>query len=54
MLDEAVGKYVKLNNIDQPRPNFVYFDVPANRVVVIRMITRSDMTADYTIDLARK
>ncbi len=37
VLDEKMGRYVKLNNIEQPRPNFVYFGVPEGRIVVVRM-----------------
>ena len=37
VLDEKMGRYVKLNNIEQPRPNFVYFGVPEKRVVVVTM-----------------
>ncbi|HSV98244.1 MAG TPA: hypothetical protein VLM75_15075 [Spirochaetota bacterium] len=36
-LDEKSEKYVKLNNIHQPRPNFVYFGLPEKRIVVITL-----------------
>jgi hypothetical protein len=35
VLDEKQEKYVKVNNIDQPRPNFVYFGASADRVVLV-------------------
>ncbi|HOW81945.1 MAG TPA: hypothetical protein PK573_05250 [Spirochaetota bacterium] len=54
VLDESEGKYYKLNNIDQPRPNFVYFDLPGDRVVIITMVTGKDLEATFSIDLARK
>ncbi|HOO70932.1 MAG TPA: hypothetical protein PK926_04145 [Spirochaetota bacterium] len=54
ILDETEGKYIKLNNIDQPRPNYYYFDVPEERVVVITMITLPDLTATFSIEHARK
>lgn len=37
VLDEKSEKYVKLNNIHQPRPNFVYFGLPEKRIVVITL-----------------
>jgi len=41
VLDTRAGRYVKLNNIDQPRPNFVYFEVPSGRVVAVTLVTDS-------------
>ncbi len=35
VLDEKMEKYIKLNNIDQPKPGFIYFGVPENRIVII-------------------
>ncbi len=37
VLDEKSEKYVKLNNILQPRPNFVYFGLPEKRIAVITL-----------------
>lgn len=37
VLDERQGKYVKLNNVEQPRPSFIYFDLPEARIVVVTM-----------------
>ncbi len=50
VLDEKAGKYVKLNNIDQPRPNFVYVEVPAERVVKIT-VTVIRGAARYTVTI---
>jgi hypothetical protein len=36
-LDEKKGQYVKLNNIEQPKPDFVYFDLPADKVAIITL-----------------
>ncbi len=38
VLDETQGKYVKVNNIYQPKPAFTYFDIPADRIVKITII----------------
>lgn len=37
VLDEKKMKYVKLNNIDQPKPNFLYFNLPYDSVAVITL-----------------
>lgn len=34
-LDEKKGKYIKLNNIEQPKPHYVYFDLLDGQVVNI-------------------
>jgi hypothetical protein len=36
-LDGKKGKYVKLNNIDQPKPAFVYFTIPGEKAVTITL-----------------
>jgi hypothetical protein len=37
VLVEKKKKYVKLNNIDQPKPHFLYFTLPRESTVVITM-----------------
>ena len=54
VLDEREGRYVKLNNVDQPKPNFIYFDVPEKRVVVLTMTANRDGTARFTVSLEKK
>jgi hypothetical protein len=41
VLDERSGKYSKLNNIEQPRPNFFYFEVPDDKIVVVTLVNDS-------------
>jgi len=53
VLDERAGRYTKLNNIQQPRPNFFYFNVPADRVVVITARSGEDNATYYTVDFER-
>ncbi len=54
VLDQKTSRYIKLNNIEQPKPNFVYFDVPEKKIVVIEMKTMKDGTAEVIIDFERK
>jgi len=54
VLDQKSSRYIKLNNIEQPKPNFIYFDVPEKKIVVIEMKTMKDGTAEVKIDFERK
>lgn len=54
VLDRKTSSYIKLNNIDQPKPSFFYFDLPENRIVTIEMKTMNDGQAEYTVDFVRK
>ncbi len=49
VLDEKKGRYIKLNNISQPKPNFIYFNVPEKGTVIIKMKTSRGNHADYTV-----
>ena len=54
VLDQKTGRYIKLNNIEQPKPNFVYFDLPEDRIVIIEMKTLGDGTSEFVIDYERR
>ena len=54
VLDEKKGKYVKLNNIDQPKPNFIYFDIVEDKIVLIEMNSDEKGNAEYEIEFERK
>jgi hypothetical protein len=53
VLDQKSSRYVKLNNIEQPKPNFYYFDLPEERIVTIEMKTLKDGKAAYRLDFDR-
>jgi hypothetical protein len=38
ILDEKKGEYVKLNNIEQPKPDFTYFELPADATAAITLM----------------
>jgi hypothetical protein len=54
VLDEKAGRYVKLNNIEQPKPNYFYFDMPERRMVIVRLKAAKDGTAGFDVELERK
>ncbi len=37
VLNEKKGKYLKLNNIEQPKPDYIYFDLPEDKIAVITL-----------------
>ncbi|MCP4132495.1 MAG: hypothetical protein GY754_16095 [bacterium] len=37
VIDKKAGRYKKLNNIEQPKPNFAYFTIPKDRVILIKL-----------------
>ena len=36
-LNERKGKYMKLNNIDQPKPDYIYFETYEDKIVIITL-----------------
>ena len=50
VIDPREGRYIKLNNIDQPKPNFVYFSLPRNRVLNITMKSGKNNKAEFAVD----
>jgi hypothetical protein len=38
VLDEKKGRFVKLNNIDQPKPDYCYFRAQIDRIAVIKLL----------------
>ncbi|MBN1496761.1 MAG: hypothetical protein JXA07_08335 [Spirochaetes bacterium] len=54
VLDPKTSSYIKLNNIEQPKPNYFYFDLPENRIVTIEMKTMKDGQTEYLVDFERK
>jgi hypothetical protein len=53
VLDLKTGRYLKLNNIDQPKPNFFYFDLPEKRIVIVKKRTDRNGSAEYMVDFER-
>jgi hypothetical protein len=51
VLDKRKGRYIKLNNISQPKPDFIYFNVPAKGTVVIKMKTSKKNRAHFAVSV---
>jgi hypothetical protein len=50
VLDVRTNGYVKLNNIDQPKPNFFYFESNDDRIVLVKLIDNRYERAFFTIE----
>lgn len=48
VLDKEKGRYVKLNNIEQPKPAFIYIIIERGRQTRVKMKTGSTGVATYT------
>lgn len=48
VLDKSKGRYVKLNNIEQPKPDFIYINIENGKQTRVRMKSGSTGVATYT------
>jgi len=49
ILNENLGRYVKMNNIDQPKPDFIYINIEADKVVRVNLKSSKSGTAFYSL-----
>lgn len=49
ILNESMGRYVKLNNIDQPKPDYIYVNIEKNRTVRVKLKSSKTGTASYSM-----
>ena len=55
ILDEHKGRYVKVKNIDQPKPDAFDFTVEQDRIVILHLKDNgSDEQAEFTADYERE
>ena len=54
VLDERQGKYIKLNNIHQPRPSAFYTDTAEGRIRVVSIIHNEDSETSYYEDYEKE
>ena len=54
VLDEEKDRYVRVKNIDQPKPETLTFDLPEDRILVIRLTDNGgDAAAEYRTEFER-
>lgn len=51
VLNENMGRYVKMNNIDQPKPDFIYVNIEKNRIVKVTLKSSKAGTAFYSVEV---
>ncbi|HRX15873.1 MAG TPA: ankyrin repeat domain-containing protein, partial [Spirochaetota bacterium] len=54
VLDERQGKYIKLNNIHQPRPSAFYTDTVEGRIRVVSIIHNEETETSYYEDYEKE
>ena len=50
VLNENLGRYIKVNNIDQPKPDFIYVDIKRNDTIRVKLKSSKAGVAEYTIE----
>ncbi len=49
VLNENLGRYVKMNNIDQPKPDFIYVNIDEDKIVKVNLKSSKTGTAFYSV-----
>lgn len=49
VLNENLGRYVKLNNIEQPKPDFIYFNIEGDKIIKIKVKSSKAGIASYSM-----
>ncbi len=56
VLSEKKGSYEKVNNIDQPKPDYIYFDSVNDRILIIELNhkTASGNSGEFILNFEKK
>lgn len=49
ILNESLGRYVKLNNIDQPKPDFIYITIARDQIVRVKLKSSKSGISSYSM-----
>lgn len=49
ILNEGLGRYVKMNNIDQPKPDFIYINIEKDKIVKLKLKSSKSGIATYSM-----
>jgi len=52
ILNESLGRYVKMNNIDQPKPDYIYINIEKDKIV--HVILKSSKTGNSSYSMTIK
>jgi len=51
ILNERLGRYVKMNNIDQPKPDFIYINIEEDKIVKVKLKSSKSGIASYSMSV---
>jgi Tol biopolymer transport system component len=49
VLNENLGRYIKLNNIDQPKPDYIYVNIEKNKIVRVTVKSSKSGIASFSL-----
>jgi hypothetical protein len=49
ILNERLGRYIKMNNIDQPKPDFIYINIDEDKIVKVKLKSSKSGIASYSM-----
>lgn len=49
ILNERLGRYVKMNNIDQPKPDFIYINIDDDKIIKVKLKSSKSGIASYSM-----
>jgi len=49
ILNESLGRYVKMNNIDQPKPDFIYINIDEDKIVKVKLKSSKSGIASFSM-----
>ena len=49
VLNEVLGRYIKVNNIDQPKPDYIYINIEKNKTVKVTVKSSKSGNASFSI-----
>lgn len=49
VLNESLGRYVKMNNIDQPKPDFIYINIEQDKIVRVKLKSSKTGNSSYSM-----
>jgi len=54
ILDKEKGEYVKVNNIQQPKPSYFYFKIYKSRIVKVELLSEIYGKAEYKVEYLKE
>jgi len=50
VLNESLGRYIKVNNIDQPKPDYIYVDIKKDNTIKMKIKSSKTGAAEYKME----